>query len=1013
MKKKLMIVLSSFLLILSIIPLSANFEAFNLESHAYMTYDSFNSGEKNSIEFKLKATGAHTTFTNLKVEVLMPEFVQMDITSIKNALGPDYTVVRNNQGLSITKAVFESGTYLELPLIFTVPNGVTPTKAALLFQLSVTTDQLTKPVQVLDTIISASSPLKVSKAYDGLKDPKYNGSLGLSPGMDSVWITKAQIDRQDQGQLYIKEASKIMITETYNELLVYQGMLEGPEPNVVDPSQRKLIWYFEAPSYAVQDQSEQALFKKHLKVNYQAKPGSLDAVIPGVGVETAMSFTNVDDVTITDSDYAETSLYPSETETPEVYGSWYVPGHFSPIDAFGNYSTDFDALNKRPTVYPWATLTYAHQMTALEHGENERYVEYKWNYYINQHLKLESFKAPGRFDYRPNREHGDATPLYEQPILNAHVYDDQQNLIAVFKHVEHDQIITRSEILAQQQLPDSTQIHQIQYDFEKTVPGMMIDDPLPQKHNGLSRMATYTFSIHDTWREDAHDGVTALKNEMDIETAYAYGSSTSLVRELYDFKEDTENDYHISFPDGRKEAWYEGFYVLSAPRWANVVETEAAYHPTVTNTIALMDQYKGQVYQGPNKLNVEIVNEPSSVGAIRDNVHSIIYLPKSIQFTDLSVHGSLKSIQKVEADQANYDIYHLVWNLTQLAPYESISHQFDVDVAGTLQDLNLKLYTILENNETYETLQVDNPTIQDTLIIKHDIDTTRTPFSSTQMLQSLNHYQMISDYQLKIKKWVKGAKDPVYHSEARIDVEDTIDYKLSLSNQTGRAIDSFVLMDLLPSVDDRGITDFTPRNSEFNVTLSGPIQVDTEMFDVYYSTSKKPSREDLNHNLTTEGFGPIVDHDVEAPNWVNADDVKDWSSISSFKITLKAGKQIAILKDFEFIFHAQITEPEQVKEQLKTIPQMTAWNSFAVAINGNPTIEPLKVAVHTGIITPDDIPEKPIENEPNEKPGEGDKTISNKPESLPQTGVSPLKYPYILVMIGIVFTWDSWKKRKN
>lgn len=46
MKKKLMIALSSFLLILSIIPLSASFEAFNLESHAHMTYDSFNSGQK-------------------------------------------------------------------------------------------------------------------------------------------------------------------------------------------------------------------------------------------------------------------------------------------------------------------------------------------------------------------------------------------------------------------------------------------------------------------------------------------------------------------------------------------------------------------------------------------------------------------------------------------------------------------------------------------------------------------------------------------------------------------------------------------------------------------------------------------------------------------------------------------------------------------------------------------------------------------------------------------------------
>lgn len=116
--------------------------------------------KKNSIEFKLKATGAHTTFTNLKVDVLMPDFVQMDITSIKNALGADYNVTRTDQGMSITKEIFESGTYMELPFIFSVPNGVTPTSTPLTFNVKVATDQVEKTDQVLTTTVEASSPLK-------------------------------------------------------------------------------------------------------------------------------------------------------------------------------------------------------------------------------------------------------------------------------------------------------------------------------------------------------------------------------------------------------------------------------------------------------------------------------------------------------------------------------------------------------------------------------------------------------------------------------------------------------------------------------------------------------------------------------------------------------------------------------------------------------------------------------------------------------------------------------------
>lgn len=1013
MKKKLMIALSSFLLILSIIPLSASFEAFNLESHAHMTYDSFNSGQKNSIEFKLKATGAHTTFTNLKVDVLMPDVVQMDITSIKNALGADYNVTRTDQGMSITKAIFESGTYMELPFIFSVPNGVTPTSTPLTFNVKVATDQVEKTDEVLTTTVEASSPLKVTKAYEGLKDSRYSGSLGLSPGMESVWVTKAQIDRQPQGQLYIKAGTQIKIQETYHESLEYKGMIEGPSPDLVDLDTRTLTWYFDAPSYQEQDQNETTLFYENLKVNYQAKPGSLDEPVSGVGVTSRLEFINVDDVTLDDQGYAETTLYPSESETPEVDGNWYVPGHFSPIDPFGKHSTDFEALNKRPTVYPWATLTYAHQMTALEHGADDRYVEYKWNYYINKHLRLESFKAPGRFDYRPTTDYGDATPLHEQPILHAHVYDDQKQIIATFKDLSHDQIITREEILKQKNLPETTQIAHIQYDFETTVPGMMIDEPLPQEHNGLSRMPTYTFAIKDTWREDAKENITELKNEMDIETAFLYGSSTALVRELYDFKDNAENDYTITFPDGRVNAWFEGFYFLAAPRWANVTENQEAYHPTVTNSIELLDQYKGQIYKGSNKLKVQIVNEPSSVGAVKDNVHSIIYVPKSVQFKDFNPQGNIQSIERLAQRRGNHDVYHITWNLKQLAPYESTSQVFDVDIAGDLQDLNFKIFTLLEANETFETLAVSNPTIQDTLMVDYDRHTTQSVFESKQMLQSQNHYQMISDYQLEIKKWVKNEHDALYDTRAHIELNDKIDYKLQLKNRTGKVIDQFVLMDILPNIGDRGITDFTQRNSEFDVSLSGPIGVDESLFNVFYSTTSNPSRQDLNDVLTTEGFDVIVDQNTEEPNWMLASDITDWSTVQSFKIELKDQQHLSELQDFEFTFQSQITNPDVVARILEDSPSLTAWNSFAVAINGHPAIEPLKVAVHTGILTPEDNPYKPYEEEPKETPKDTPKESEKPNTTLPNTGIASLKTPYLAIGIGSLFVFKGYKKRRK
>ncbi|UPU38698.1 hypothetical protein MX850_08735 [Erysipelothrix sp. Poltava] len=286
-------------------------------------------------------------------------------------------------------------------------------------------------------------------------------------------------------------------------------------------------------------------------------------------------------------------------------------------------------------------------------------------------------------------------------------------------------------------------------------------------------------------------------------------------------------------------------------------------------------------------------------------------------------------------------------------------------------------------------------------------------FESKKMLQSQNHYQMISDYQLKIKKWVKNENDTLYDTQAYIELNDKIDYKLQLTNHTGKVINEFVLMDILPNIGDRGITDFTQRNSEFDVSLNGPVGVDETLFNVFYSTSSNPSREDLNRVLTTEGFDAIVDKDTSEPNWITVADVTDWKMIKGFKIELKDQKELSELQNFEFTFQSKITNPDVVTHKLESTPNLTAWNSFAVAINGHPTIEPLKVAVRTGTTIPEDKPNEPYEEDPKETPKETPKESENPTPALPNTGIASSKMPYLAIGLGSFFVFNGYKKRRK
>lgn len=975
MKKFTQIVLSALLILMSVnISTSAQEKEIDLETKLELRDTSMLSGEMNHLQVSVKTTGPKTIVEDLVLELNYNSDLKIDEEYLSNNTpsGITYEVKEDKVIFNFDKV--EGGKFYEVPVIFIAQNGIIKNDSKYDFSLKTLSNNYSSEDQFASVTVNASSPLKINKDYIGLAEKGIEGTLGIAPGLTGKWKTKAVIVKNRYGQMFIKEGTKITIREEFDhETLEFVRVDGGVEPTTIEEG--VLVWEFDAPSYEEQKQNDN-LFFQDFDVIYRVKSDlKIEKKLDDQGASASLEFTNIADDVLIDTDEGRTSLYPSAEDTPEVEGSWWIPGHFGPTSAFGDFSTDFEKMNTRPTVFEWAKLTYAHQIAALEYGEANVYKSYAVSYFINDHLKLDEIKTPGRFLYRPNRQHGDATYLEEQPILDVFFYDKDDNLIASFEDVDQNRIITRKEILADKD--DSTHIKKVVYSARKFVPGMIVDEPEVNPNTGFTDLPTYTFSILPSWKEDAVNNMYELKNEKIIEVERSYPSG---YKEIYDFRDDAEFDYYID-NNGYIEKYFVGWHPLSAPRWAVVTEDENTFIPTVTNTIELMDHNDGIAFPGSNVLRLTLNNEEVSVGAILENVQSYILLPKTIELDLTSVKDGIE-VKEISEDSYN-KLYQINWNNSRVIPRDSLSLDIEVKLLTDLYNINLSHFSDLSSNDDFNVLKVDDATLQDSVKVK-------TPslledlIAEKDLVLSKNHYTVLSDYYILVEKFVKAEVDTEFKKTTSMGQDELVTYKLDFTNKKGRVVDRFGLIDVLPHIGDLGITNFVERGSEFDLVLSGPIKID-DRFEVRYSKDKNPSRQVLNElvgrkdYLTVEGGNEVT--------WLKENEVDNWNEIYSFHVSLKEGKEIEINENFSLEFTAKLPHTVEVEKDIY------AHNSFALTANGSPLIEPLQVSVKIPgketEVPPKETPEKPpVEPPTPEEPPVEPPTPEEPPTDLPQTGFS-------------------------
>ena len=132
---------------------------------------------------------------------------------------------------------------------------------------------------------------------------------------------------------------------------------------------------------------------------------------------------------------------------------------------------------------------------------------------------------------------------------------------------------------------------------------------------------------------------------------------------------------------------------------------------------------------------------------------------------------------------------------------------------------------------------------------------------------------------------------------------ETFNYKLTIKNNTDKAVEDGVVYDVLPKVKDVNTLDGSGRMTEYTVSLRGPVTA-PEGWTVYYTTDT---------GVTTDTMAQAADKDI----WTTA--VADYSQVTGIKLVANASTTIPARG--EASFGVPVVNPSELTDEVKALMQ--------------------------------------------------------------------------------------------
>lgn len=931
----------------------------NINVSLIAVHDEIYSGESADFKLQLRLTGSKRKYKDVKVELAIPEgdYLNFDDSNLEDFKLDNVIPTYLDGELTYYFETLENGQIMETIIPIETKNIITKDGTELKMDVKLNGSVVQtendkgeegekdpKPIEEIkdDAITKVRSSIETTLTKKFKENLTNKENTVAFPGDEVVWEIDVIIPKKEVGQ---ENLEKVTITDELPTELQYIGMLDdGTEPS---RQGNKLTWDFDIRDFGDQAETQGDLFNKRflVKTRVNRKSPTNTWVENEAKIEV-----NGDKVK---SKGAKDNVYialPGEG-SGEVTGSYYIPAHYGPEDENGGTGTS--NANKNPVIeaYDDALLTFTATISPLRESNPGRvnqdgsmgpgnkikdFKAYTTIYDIDNNLILENIILPRKFEFRPNSSYPTGVALEREPVFSIlGKVDGKERTLIKAEDIVLGKTYSREEL----GLGDREKVSQVKYDFTYA-PGGIYAVGHPKMQFTVSK--GFVGQVENKFNVIGVDGNNGSFNH----------------KKRYP---------HLYEPGGERDS--------AGPRQVNIIPKPKELVPVGEVGVRLLNHVNGVVKEGSNRMEIKIKHH--STTSLEGEFEAYVLMPIGVTIKE-EPNASYTDGRGRITEEAEYDVVEddyknsgrqlvkVKWSEDRLFRRSEVTAELDVNIAENAPSrLSFDVYGFT-GDEKIEAPGYDNDHIENTILQEDSDDLNANGILEEPRLKAGNQYTILNRYDIQTKKFVKSSTDDDYSRFTEAEAGSVVKYKLFLTNTTNKDLSTMTLIDVFPSPGDLGITDHIERGSKFSLEFNGDLDLPSEWEDkvnVYYSTAKKPERDDLIQDTDyPEGTKGLSNPDgAEPPNWKEAREIEDWSRINSFKIEMKDGNIWLEGVDMEINYSMTMPKQEELEKldngvlDYTTEPETrSAWNSFAVATDNQQPVEPERVGV--SVLEKIDIP---------------------------------------------------------
>ncbi|EPH77377.1 Cna protein B-type domain protein [Enterococcus faecalis 02-MB-P-10] len=888
------------------------------------------SGEDVNFNLDFKITGSKLINKNSKIIIPLPKNFELKQRPEELSILGVVPNIENDNILVYYFSQLTSGQATTKTFKFRTENGTVSKESKVTLKATFLTEGLDEIINSEDyTIVKSDAVLSLSHAY--VKTINAEGQLKTSPPTaddTGTWQIKVAAPVKEKGMLYYKENSSIKVVYTIPKGLHYVGDNKG---GIFDKEENTVTWLIPISTITQQRSEQENLFFLDILLDLK-----FDKEIQNQEKFVSKVFAEGKDITDGVVKKVSEAYVYAGVSNPNILpdGRYFWPNHGGPIDSKGTSGGAFFANNTDISVYDSSLLTYTFGATpGKTNSPTQNFDKYTVIYNIDDNLNISVLAFSGWAHYQPDINYPENVNLFQNPRVDVYLTVNGQ----IKKVLEDTDVFGHHFKLNDLGIDEDEHVSSIKIDFTSAPAGMM--SPL------IYPMFTVKKGFVGTVENKVFYDVIGYDNK------------------------------------GNRLSWntletMNNVNSASGPRTVQVIPYPSKEVPIISTSVKLNSSDGGVIDPKENQIIGELKNEDSSIMLLNQPFETMLLLPMGMKINKNNPEFQLSTVLdkwdektndgnnrhgKIEIVDENYrkmnkQLIRIRWNDLSLSPGLNIKYKFNIELDKSAPTpLKLDTYSFTGDEDKQILSEVQK---MGTSSLKKDVDDiNKNGNKEENYVLSSNQYRMVKERDIKTKKMVKGNLDTNYSNIGHASVGGKIDYRLIMTNKIDDMIGNFVLMDVLPSKGDLGITDNTDRESKYSPILIGPIKLPKEWegkATIKYSTATNPSRNELNNNVNyPKNVEKLIDPpNATTPHWLLASEVKNWEDIHSFIITLNDGEWTSgekVTLDFS------MKVPENLDRKIvdeDNEANRIAWNSFAYSVNNSQVVEPERV----GVIVTRDFP---------------------------------------------------------